>query len=163
MELASQDIGYSHVSGRAGLGIQPCQEGLNCEGGNAEFFCQECGTHQCLQCESLLHSTRELKLHSRKRLSGCGKPCELWCNPKNIVCVFCQQCSMNMCADCDSKMHQGRRKEHVRLELTGMSPKTDSSTPHREGKNSRPPPTQTSFLLVNDKEDIMVRLYFLTG
>ena len=151
------------MSGRAGLGIQLCQEGLNCEGGNAEFFCQECGTHQCLQCESLLHSTRELKLHSRKRLSGCRKPCELWCNPKNIVCVFCQQCSMNMCADCDSKMHQGRRKEHVRLELTGKSPRTDSSTPHREGKNSRPPPTQTSFLLVNDKEDIMVRLYFLTG
>ncbi len=43
-----------------------CQEGLACEmGAGAEFYCQDCTTYQCSKCDGLLHSTRELKLHTR--------------------------------------------------------------------------------------------------
>ena len=150
MELGVQDLSSAHAGGGVDPGMQLCQEGLNCEGSIAEFLCQDCGTYQCSRCESLLHSTRELKLHSRKRLPGSSRPCELWCHPKNVVSVHCKQCSMDMCAECDSKMHQGRRREHSRVELKVAA--------QREGaKNGLSPPVQTSFLLVNDKEDIMVR------
>ena len=152
MELGVQDLSSAHAGGEGGK--QLCQEGLNCEGGSAEFLCQECGTYQCSRCESLLHSTRELKLHSRKRLSGGNRPCELWCHPKNVVSVHCKQCSMDMCAECDSKMHQGRRREHTRVELKVVPSVVD---PRKGTKSSLSPPAQTSFLLVNDKEEIMVR------
>ncbi len=99
-----------------------CEEGHSCEvvGSRAEFFCKECGTHQCSKCESVLHGTRELKLHSRERLSidGRWKPCELWCDPKNAATVRCRQCGVETCRDCDTRMHQGKRKSHVRLQTT---------------------------------------------
>lgn len=48
-----------------------CQEGLACEmGAGAEFYCQDCTTYQCSKCESLLHSTRELRVHTRTSLHG---------------------------------------------------------------------------------------------
>ena len=127
-----------------------CQEGISCVEGRASYFCRECGTYQCESCQADLHSSRGLQKHSRTVLGGeTVATCELWCSPRCPVSVLCRQCGVEMCSECDRKMHrQGGRKDHVRV---GVWPE-QSSTEHL----SRPESDVTSFLLVNDKEQIMV-------
>lgn len=103
----------------------------------AAIFCLECGTYQCSKCEYTLHSTRETKLHSRERLTaqgggGRGKPCELWCEPRNPLAVRCGECGLETCKECDTRMHQGKRRSHVRQQITPMAlAKRDGSTGDR--------------------------------
>ena len=96
-----------------------CQEGLSCRGQPATFYCRECDSYQCDACEAALHSSRELKRHSRERFQsagGGGASCQLWCSPRNAPVLSCRECGVVMCAACDGRMHGdgGRRNEHVR-------------------------------------------------
>lgn len=137
-----EDEGQCHVRETT------CQEGLSCVGGKASYYCQECGTYQCEACQANLHSSRGLQKHSRTRLGSEGeRVCELWCSPKALVSVYCQQCGVGMCRVCDIRMHQAGRKDHVREE---MRPKKRTS----QGLTAAP--EASSFLLVDDMEQIMV-------
>ena len=132
--------------------IRTCQEGISCVEGKASYFCRECGTYQCETCQADLHSSRGLQKHSRTVLGGeTVATCELWCSSGCPVSVLCRQCGVEMCSECDRKMHrQGGRKDHVRA---GVWPGQSSIE-----RLPRPESDVTSFLLVNDKEQIMVRV-----
>ena len=130
-----------------------CQENIRCAQGEvANFYCQECLTYQCSSCEVFLHSTRELKVHLRHSISSeCAilsrkrtKVCKLWCSPKNGVSVTCQQCEMDLCKECDDKMHQGRRQGHLRHRYVAADTVIEPET------------SQSSHLLVNAKEELLV-------
>ena len=123
-----------------------CEECLKCQGSHAELFCEACGTFLCAACDVFIHSTKGLKSHFREKLDRIGKKCNVLCQARNIASIHCGQCMMDFCFECDQQWHtKGKRKDHCRV-----------STIHC-AKDDPQSASSSCFLLINDKEELMVR------
>ncbi|XP_076359619.1 zinc finger FYVE domain-containing protein 1-like [Tachypleus tridentatus] len=96
-----------------------CQERLACKGAKPEasYFCTECGTYQCIPCETLLHENIKFLLHEREQLKPVAAEllCQLNCEDQNLADICCIDCSKNLCFKCDRICHSdGCKKVHRR-------------------------------------------------
>ena len=120
-----------------------CEENLTCQGAAATISCLDCGTLQCHACDEFFH-VGKLASHTRREL------CERGCN--KIATVSCDQCGVKLCDECDKLLHVGKkRSNHVTTKLSVEEIKqiTEENVEKEESKHS-------GFLLVNDKEELMV-------
>lgn len=127
-----------------------CEECLKCQSDVAEVFCEACGTFLCTACDVFVHSTKGLKIHIRENLDRIGKKCNVLCYARNTTTIHCENCVMDFCYECDEQWHaKGKRKDHRRSPISLVhSAKEDSQK-------------SSCFLLINDKEELMVRTCIL--
>ncbi|XP_071962254.1 zinc finger FYVE domain-containing protein 1-like [Antedon mediterranea] len=97
-----------------------CEEKFSCSGGEAKFWCENCGSRQCSLCESQLHESRpKFMFHEREEIIQNQYPkgfhvCEKWCNPYNAASVRCEECRALFCEECNKHFHTGKLSKHHR-------------------------------------------------
>ena len=128
-----------------------CEENFMCQGAPAVVSCLECGTLQCHACDEFFH-VGKLASHTRREILT--RPlCERECD--KLATVECKECGVKLCEQCDKLLHTGRkRSNHVTTKLsvgqiTTTKVITEENVEEAGDKHS-------SFLLVNDKEELMV-------
>lgn len=95
------------------------------------YYCEQCETHQCPNCNREIHS--KLRGHNftevqippplqdthQDKVDPLG--CELWCDGRNRAELWCEQCGgIRMCSICDTRLHESdknNRREHLRKPL----------------------------------------------
>ena len=127
-----------------------CEENFTCQGAVAVVNCVDCGTVQCHACDEFFH-VGKLALHTRKQISSqplCERECE---RPATIKC---DECGVKLCEECDKLLHVGKkRSNHV---TTKLLVETITATKEITEENIEEEDKHSSFLLVNDKEELMV-------
>ncbi|KAG7466365.1 hypothetical protein MATL_G00164100 [Megalops atlanticus] len=148
-----------------------CQESYACGGSEeAVFECDECGSLQCVRCELELHRQERLTNHERIRIGpghvpfcdsckgGNGSPVS---GSRNRAVVRCQGCKINLCLDCQKRSHSGMNKR--KHPLTSYPPPkpaeadSDAGVDEVEALKARVLEKVTSFLLVDEKEEMQVK------
>ena len=128
-----------------------CEENFTCQGAPAVVSCSECGTLQCHACDEFFH-VGKLASHTRRQILT--RPlCERECD--KIATVECAECGVKLCEQCDRLLHTGkRRSNHVitKLSVEHTTVAKESTEENVEEGGD----THSSFLLVNDKEELMV-------
>jgi len=127
-----------------------CEENFTCQGATAVVSCLECGTLQCHACDEFFHIGK-LASHTRREILSeplCERECD---KPATIKC---DECGVKLCDECDRLLHSGKkRSNHVTTKLsveqTTAGKETTEENVEEENK-------YCSFLLVNDKEQLMV-------
>lgn len=105
---------------------QFCQEKLCCrfEETEAELVCEECGTYQCKDCETAIHTQGKYEFHDRRPIQP--PPAEDLCQYSrvqsktkcaelNFADLRCEVCQLNYCFSCFDLYHKGPRKTHRKL------------------------------------------------
>ncbi|XP_076442869.1 zinc finger FYVE domain-containing protein 1-like isoform X2 [Babylonia areolata] len=104
---------------------QYCQEKLCCPNPStvAAYFCKECNSAQCQECDKDIHSRKvSFEFHDRRTIEP--PPDSLLCQAGrvNIVCknrnfadVWCENCHHTFCFDCYSDYHHNRKQQHVNI------------------------------------------------
>jgi len=150
-----------------------CEENIACQDALATIKCLECGTVQCHACDKLLHMG---KLASHKRTVIYSQPlCERECSKS--ATIKCDECGLKLCDECNKLLHQGKKRSShvtVRLDLATKETVTDKKAMQEatlveelkeecDQKESEveKEAVPSSFLLVNDKEEMMVRVHLL--
>ena len=125
-----------------------CEENFTCQGALAVVSCSECGTLQCHACDEFFH-VGKLASHTRRQILT--RPlCERECD--KIATVECAECGVKLCEQCDRLLHTGKkRSNHVTTKLS-----VEHTTVAKESTEEEGGDTHSSFLLVNDKEELMV-------
>jgi len=158
-----------------------CEEAVACQDAHATIKCVECGTMQCHACDELLHMG---KLASHKRVDIYTQPlCERNCSKS--ATVKCDECGVKLYDECDKLLHQGKKRgSHAKVRLyttTTIKEETmadkefqkttlveehnqqeselDSHDQNKSELDKGESVLSSSFLLVNDKEEIMVCVY----
>ncbi|KAI6661097.1 hypothetical protein LOD99_13819 [Oopsacas minuta] len=93
------------------------------------YYCEQCETHQCPDCNREIHSKlkghnfTEVQLHLEDAIQSKVDPlgCELWCDGKNLAEIWCEGCNgIRMCTLCDARLHNSNtnnRESHARRSL----------------------------------------------
>lgn len=133
-----------------------CEENFTCQGAAATISCLDCGTLQCHACDDFFH-VGKLASHTRREILSKPLLCERECD--KIATVRCDQCGVKLCEECNKLLHVGKkRSNHVTAKLsveetTVARQITEENVEEEESKHN-------SFLLVNDKEELMVSYYY---
>ena len=129
-----------------------CEEKFTCQEAAATISCLDCGTLQCHACDEFFH-VGKLASHTRREIISKPLLCERECD--KLATVRCDQCGVKLCDECNKLLHVGKkRRSHVTTKLsaeqiTVTKQITEENVEEEENKYS-------SFLLVNDKEELMV-------
>lgn len=133
-----------------------CEEKFTCQGTTAVVSCVECGTLQCRACDEFFHIGK-VASHTRKQIFSepmcereCGKP----------ATIKCDECGVKLCDECNKLLHVGKkRSNHVTTKLSvGQVTVTNEVT----AENVKEDDNYNSFLLVNDKEELMVVCFVIS-
>ena len=129
-----------------------CEENFTCQGATATVSCLECGTLQCHACDEFFH-VGKLASHTRRQVLSKPLLCEREC--ERVASVRCNECGVNLCDECDKLLHVGKkRSKHVTTKLATEQIRTVTQEIAEE--NVKEENKYGSFLLVNDKEELMV-------
>lgn len=106
-----------------------CEEKLCCPELHSEavYYCQDCKSAQCQECEKDIHSRKfAFDFHDRRIIEP-PSPVQLCqadkvgikCTNRNYGDVWCENCSISFCYDCYSEYHntQKNRKLHTNISL----------------------------------------------
>ncbi|XP_033125854.1 zinc finger FYVE domain-containing protein 1-like [Anneissia japonica] len=96
-----------------------CEEKFVCSGGEARFWCENCGSRQCCHCERQLHLQPKFQFHDREEIiqnqyTVGTEVCQKWCNPYNAASVKCEECKSVFCEECNKGYHIGKLSKHHR-------------------------------------------------
>lgn len=101
-----------------------CQEKLSCPDPitEAAYFCTDCKSHQCQDCERDIHSRKvSFEFHDRRIIEP--PPASLLCQSqllgfdcknRNFADIWCENCRVTFCFDCYDDYHKNR-KQHVNI------------------------------------------------
>lgn len=149
-------------------GVLVCQESYACGGSDeAAFECDECGSLQCVRCDLELHRQERMRNHDRMRISPGHVPYCDSCKGDGAVLnggrlravVRCQGCKINLCLDCQKRTHSGvsKRKHPLTVYPPSKPAEKNCSTGDEQLDALKAKLEQvTSFLLVDEKEDMQV-------
>lgn len=127
-----------------------CEENFTCQGATAVVSCVQCGTLLCHACDEFFH-VGKFASHTRRQMLS--KPlCERECD--KLATIECSECGVKLCDECDRLLHVGKkRSNHV---TTKLSVEQITVTKEITEENVKEEDKCSSFLLVNDKEELMV-------
>lgn len=164
-----------------------CQESYACGGSEeAAFECDECRSLQCVRCELELHNQERLKNHERVPIGPGHVP---YCDNckggaqgesggrRHRSVVRCQNCKVNLCQDCQKRTHGSGNKKKHQLTSYPAPPKPVTAAGNNVQVPTPPGPVRspvddikaqrakllekvTSFLLVDENEDMQVCFFF---
>lgn len=119
-----------------------CEEKLCCKSVTAEAFfqCDECGTFQCFDCATTLHTIEgkfsghiyeEVKPYLAEELCQIYKINQkLKCERINFSDVHCEKCDVNFCFSCFDLYHKGPNKSHKKLTIKEFKQKQETLYSH---------------------------------
>lgn len=156
-----------------------CQESYACSGTDeATFECDECGSLQCHRCEEELHRQERLWNHERTRIKAGHVPycdsCKVasgnimqnnTTNSRQRAAVRCQACKINLCLECQKRTHAGgnKRKHPITVYHVGKPHGQEEEGMDEEAKKKMMTENVVSFLLVDETEEIQVRISMSFG
>lgn len=101
-----------------------CEEKLSCPDlvSEAAYYCRDCNSHQCQNCERDIHSRKvSFEFHDRRTVEPPSPTvlCQalifgIVCKNRNFSDVWCENCNAGFCFECHSNYHQNR-KQHVHV------------------------------------------------
>ncbi|KAK7505474.1 hypothetical protein BaRGS_00003219 [Batillaria attramentaria] len=101
-----------------------CEEKLSCPDpiSEAAYYCRDCNSHQCQNCERDIHSRKlSFEFHDRRIIEPPSPTClcqshnlGLDCKNRNFADVWCENCRVVFCFDCFNEYHKNR-KQHVSI------------------------------------------------
>ena len=128
-----------------------CEENFTCRGSAAVVSCLQCGTLQCHACDEFFHIGK-LASHTRREILSKPLLCERECD--KVATINCDECGVKLCDDCDKLLHVGKkRSNHV---TTKVLVEQITITKEITKENVEEKDKSSGFLLVNDKEELMV-------
>lgn len=103
--------------------IRLCEEKFCCLSldSTARFFCKDCNSDQCIDCEKSIHSRKlEYDFHIRDRIDAIpelhlcqGKKINISCTKRNFPDLWCLNCSLQLCFTCFDQFHStGKKRSH---------------------------------------------------
>ena len=104
---------------------QYCQEKLCCPSllTEAAYFCKDCNSAQCQNCEKDIHSRKvSFEFHDRRIIEPSPESilCQsrylnLDCKDRNFADVWCEQCRVTFCFACYAEYHKNRKQQHINI------------------------------------------------
>ncbi|KAK7103992.1 zinc finger FYVE domain-containing protein 1-like isoform X2 [Littorina saxatilis] len=104
---------------------QYCQEKLCCPDITTEaaYFCTDCKSAQCQNCERDIHSRKvSFEYHDRRTIEPppssllCqAKYLNFECKDRNFADVWCENCQFSLCFDCYAIAHKNRKQQHINI------------------------------------------------
>lgn len=130
-----------------------CEENFTCQGAAAVVSCSDCGTLQCRACDEFFH-VGKLASHTRRQLPSTPL-CERDCS--RPATVKCDECGVKLCDECDRLLHLGKkRSNHITAKLCVEQLPATKETTEENVEGDEEATKYGSFLLLNDKEELMV-------
>lgn len=151
-------------------GFLACQESYACGGTEqAEYECDECGSLQCARCELELHRQDRMRNHDRVRITEGHVP---FCDPckgdggpgngaRHRAVIRCQGCKINLCLDCQKRTHSGVSKKKHPITAYPACKAVEKNANSGADEVQALLEKVSSFLLVNEKEEMQVFLFVL--
>ncbi|CAL1541626.1 unnamed protein product [Lymnaea stagnalis] len=108
--------------------VQPCEEKFCCTAidSEAKFFCDDCKSAQCQECETEIHKSKlKFDFHFRRPLASpsvsnlCqAKQVNLICRERNFPDLWCEHCKLQLCYTCFDNYHSNdKRKHHINVSV----------------------------------------------
>ena len=119
-----------------------CEEKFCCltEGATAYYYCKDCKTNQCVDCEPAIHKSKaEFDFHERCQLEPppYEELCQiasllsnLDCEDRNFADLHCDNCDRNFCLQCFDTYHKEGKKTHRKYTFKEYKHRQTSSNLH---------------------------------